>query len=282
MSQRSCRLEIAETAARAGGAVLQGAFAGADLEIEEKAAHDFVTSADRASEAAILDILRTAVPSDQVLSEEEGLVGEQAEYQWIVDPLDGTTNFLRRLPVYGVSVACRRGGEIVVGAVFDPVNDRLYKAERGSGAWCAGRKLHVSDRTGLSGAYLATGFPFKARAGLDLYLEIFRQVFTEAGSIRRCGAAVLDLAHTAAGVYDGFFEFRLAAWDLAAGSLLLEEAGGRVSDLDGGRRYLETGSLIAGAPEVHREILAIARSVTGEAELERLVPRSTAPSGIAC
>jgi myo-inositol-1(or 4)-monophosphatase len=253
-----------------------------DLQVERKAAHDFVTSADRASEKAILDLVTRRCPGDQVLSEEQGLVGASSDYQWIVDPLDGTTNFLRGLPIYGVSVACRRAGEILVGAVFDPVNDRMYSAERGAGAECDGRRLGVSLRPGLEGAFLATGFPFKARGGLDLYLEIFRQVFLEASAIRRCGAAVLDLAHTAAGVYDGFFEFRLSAWDLAAGVLLIEEAGGRVSDLDGGDRYLETGNLVAGTPAVFAELLDRIGALANEAELDSLVARSTPASGVGC
>ncbi|MFQ5527514.1 MAG: inositol monophosphatase family protein [Thermoanaerobaculia bacterium] len=276
------RLEIAQQAARAGGAVLRRAFESDGLEIEEKAAHDFVTSADRASEAAILELLGETVPGDQILSEEEGVVGSPAEYQWIIDPLDGTTNFMRRLPIFGVSVACRRGGEVCVGVVFDPINDRLYSAELGAGADCDGKPLRVSDRESVSGTFLATGFPFKAREAIDLYLEIFRRVFLEATAIRRCGAAVLDLAHTASGVYDGFFEFRLSAWDLAAGTLLIEEAGGRVSDLDGGRRYLETGNLVAGPPGVHAELLATIGPLTSEGELDLLVPRPTPASGVAC
>ncbi len=282
MSGPKDRLEIAQRAARAGGTVLRQAFENAALEIERKAEHDFVTSADRASEAEILRLLRDAVPGDQVLSEEEGLVGEAAEYQWIIDPLDGTTNFLRRLPVYGVSVACRRGRDVCVGVVYDPVNDHLYSAERGAGCERDGVPLQISSRQDLAGAFVATGFPFKARAGLEVYLEIFRRVFLDASAVRRCGAAVLDLAHTAAGTYDGFFEFRLSPWDLAAGSLLIEEAGGRVSDLDGGARYLETGNLLAGSPGVHAALLAIAGSLTGEAELDCIVPRSTPAPGVAC
>jgi len=269
------RLEVAREAACSGGRVLMEAFQQGDLEIERKAAHDFVTSADRASEKAILELVAGRCPGDQILSEEEGLVGPASDYQWIVDPLDGTTNFLRGLPVFGVSVACRCAGETIVGVVFDPVNDRLYCAERGAGAECDGRRLEVSGRGGLEGAFLATGFPFRAREGLDLYLEIFRRVFGAAGAIRRCGAAVLDLAHTAAGVYDGFFEFRLSAWDLAAGALLIEEAGGRVSDLDGGRRYLATGNLIAGSPRVHAELLEKIAAVAGEAELARIFPQDS-------
>ncbi|MCP4201402.1 MAG: inositol monophosphatase [bacterium] len=276
------RLETAREAARTGGRILRETFRQGNLEIERKAAHDFVTSADRASEEAILDLLKREYPGDQVLSEEEGLVGAPSDYQWIIDPLDGTTNFLRGLAAYGVSVACRRAGEVVLGVVFDPVNDRLYCAERGAGAECNGRRIEVSRREGLDGAFLATGFPFKAREGLDLYLEIFRRVFLDASAIRRCGAAVLDLAHTAAGVYDGFFEFRLSAWDLAAGALLIEEAGGRVSDLDGGGRYLETGNLIAGSAGVHAELFKRIAALASEAELDSLVPHSTPADGGAC
>ncbi len=282
MASAGGRLEIAQEAARTGGRILLEASRQGDLKIERKAAHDFVTSADRASEKAILDLVNRQCPGDQVLSEEEGLVGPASDYQWIVDPLDGTTNFLRGLPTYGVSVACRRGDELVVGVVFDPVNDRLYSAERGAGAECNGRRLNVSKREGLQGAFLATGFPFKAREGLDLYLEIFRRVFLDASAIRRCGAAVLDLAHTAAGVYDGFFEFRLSAWDLAAGALLIEEAGGRVSDLDGGGRYLETGNLVAGSPGVHIELCKRIATLASEAKLDLLVPGTTPGSGVAC
>lgn len=282
MAQAGTRLETAREAARIGGEILIEAFRSGDFRVEPKAAHDFVTSADKASERAILDLVRGRFPSDQVLSEEEGLVGPGSDYQWIVDPLDGTTNFLRGLPVFGVSVACRRAGETILGVVLDPINDRLYTAERGSGAEVDGRALEVSGREGLAGAFLATGFPFKAREGIDHYLEIFRQVFLEAGAVRRCGAAVLDLAHTAAGIYDGFFEFRLSPWDLAAGALLIEEAGGRVSDLDGKGRYLATGNLLAGSPAVHAELLGKTAAIVSESELESAVPRSTPVPGVAC
>ena len=150
------RLEVAKEAARTGGRILQATFQRGDLEVERKAAHDFVTSADRASEKAILELVTGRCPGDQILSEEEGLVGPPSEYKWIIDPLDGTTNFLRGLPVWGVSVACRRAEETIVGVVLDPVNDRLYCAERGAGAECDGRRLEISGRGGLDGAFVAT------------------------------------------------------------------------------------------------------------------------------
>ena len=282
MRQQVDRLEAALDAARGASEVLLAAFRERDFEVEPKEAHDFVTSADRASERSILDLLAKKCPGDQVLTEEEGLVGPQSEYQWIIDPLDGTTNFLRGLPVFGVSLACRRAGETIVGVVVEPLAGTTFCALRGAGAECNGQALRVSDRKGLAGAFLATGFPFKARAALDVYLEIFRAAFLEASAIRRCGAAVLDLARTAAGVYDGFFEFRLSAWDLAAGALLIEEAGGLVSDLDGGSNYLETGNLIAGSPGVFRELFARIEAIAGEGTLDLLVPRATPSSGMAC
>lgn len=269
------RLEVAQRAALSGAAELLEAFEQRDFEIEKKAAHDFVTSADRASERAILSVISESCPNDQVLSEEKGLVGAASEYDWIVDPLDGTTNFLRGLPVFGVSIACRRNGETIVGVIHDPLRRETYRAERGGGAECDGKRIRVSDRTGVEGAFLATGFPFKARPALGAYLEIFRRVFLDAAAVRRCGAAVLDLARTAAGVYDGFFEFRLSAWDLAAGALLIEEAGGVATDLDGGSRYLESGNLIAGSPGVQAELLSRAAAVVGEEELAGILDGSS-------
>jgi len=191
--------------------------------------------------------------------------------QWLVDPLDGTSNFMQGLPIYAVSVACRLGPDLLAGAILDPAGANLFTASRGGGAWWNGRPMRISSRTGLYGAFIATGFPFKAKPALGLYQKIFGDVFAEARSIRRCGAAAIDLAYTAAGVYDGFFEFRLAPWDLAAGALMIREAGGRVTDLDGGDDFLASGDLVAGAPGVHADLLASARRHGGEARLDRLL-----------
>ncbi|MDH3404758.1 MAG: inositol monophosphatase, partial [Acidobacteriota bacterium] len=211
---------------------------------------------------------------------EEGVRGGgDARHLWIVDPLDGTANFLQGLPVWGVSVACARDGEVVAGAILDPTSGQLFAAERGAGAVWDGRPLAVSSRPGLDGAFVATGYPFKARAALDRYLAAFRDVFLRARAIRRCGAAVLDLAYTAAGVYDGFFEFRLSAWDLAAGVLMIEEAGGRATDLDGGGRFLLSGNLVAGNPAVQAELRSLVAAHADERLLEELVP-GTAPAGL--
>jgi myo-inositol-1(or 4)-monophosphatase len=260
-------------AARAGGAELVPRFRSEAVDVRAKARHDYVSAADEASERAVLEVLAGAFPEHAVLSEEEGIVGgSDSRHLWIVDPLDGTNNYLQGLPIWAVSVACARDGEVVVGVVHDPLRDEWFVAERGGGARWDGRAMRVSGRSGLEGAFLATGYPFKARAALDHYLAAFKAVFLDAKAIRRCGAAVLDLAHTAAGVYDGFFEFRLSPWDLAAGSLMIEEAGGRATDLDGGHRFLRTGNLVAGSPAVHREMLQRIQLHADEALLDTLTP----------
>jgi len=266
-------LATARAAAEAGAEVLRRWFRDAGLTVERKGAHDFVTAADRESERAIAAEIARRHPGHRILGEEGGDRGSGAgEHQWLIDPLDGTTNFLQGLPVFCVSVACRRAGEVVAGVVVEPLAGDVFAAARGGGAEWNGRPMRASSRPGLDGAFLATGFPFRARETLDAYLEIFRAVFLRAKAIRRCGAAALDLAYTAAGVYDGFFEFRLSPWDIAAGALLVTEAGGRVSDLDGGGRHLETGNLVAGGAAVQPELLALVGGVAGEETLETLQP----------
>jgi myo-inositol-1(or 4)-monophosphatase len=266
-------LDAAVAAAREGAEILQARFRGPDLEVSLKEQNDLVTQADRESEAAIVSELRRRFPRHRIQAEEGGVLeGGDGPHEWLVDPLDGTNNFVRGLPVYCVSVACRLGPELLVGVVLDPEGGNLFTAVRGEGACWNGQPMRVSSRPSLAGAFLATGFPFKAHGALDLYLQAFREAFLRARAVRRCGAAALDLAYTAAGVYDGFFEFFLSPWDLAAGVVLIQEAGGVVSDLDGGEGFLETGNLIAGAPEVHRELLAAVSCYAGEAVLADRIP----------
>jgi len=267
-------LQTAIGAARAGGELLRRRFRTGDLGAEVKGDRDFVTVADRESETAILEFIRERHPDDAVLSEEAGgFAGRPDAFEWFIDPLDGTNNFIHGLPVYAVSIGCRRGSELVAAVVFDPERDELFSARRGGGSFRNGEALRISDRVGLEGAFLATGYPFHARAAIDLYLRVFREIYLGAQAIRRCGAAALDLAYTAAGIYDGFFEFRLSAWDLAAGALLIEEAGGVVTDLDGTQEYLDSGNVIAGAPDVHRELREIVARYASESEINELVTR---------
>lgn len=271
-------LDVALAAAQAGSAVLldtwHGAGAEGRLRVERKALNDLVSQADRDSEAAILAIIRSSFPDHRILAEEGGGRGENtgAEFEWLCDPLDGTTNFLERLPIWCVSVACRRRGEMVAGVVVEPLRQEVFAASRGGGATRNGRPMRVSGKADAADAFLSTGFPFRAHAALDLYLAVFREVFMGGRAIRRCGAAALDLAHVAAGIYDGFFELRLSPWDVAAGSLLVEEAGGVVTDWDGGGGFVSSGNIVAGSPVVHTRLLEWIRRHASERAIAELVP----------
>lgn len=267
-------LETAVDAARAGGEVLRQRFRDSTLAVRAKGRHDFVTEADHESEDRVLGVIRRTFPDHHVLAEESGVVeGTGAEHEWVVDPLDGTSNFMQGVPLFCVSVACRERGRTVAGVVYDPLRDDLFTARAGQGAEWNGEPIRVSDSPDLEGAFLATGYPFKALRALDLYLTGFREIFRKARGIRRCGSAALDLAYTAAGVYDGFFEFRLSPWDYAAGALLIHEAGGRVTDLDGGEEWFRSGNLLAGGVGVHRDLLETLRPIVDEELLEQAEPR---------
>ncbi len=233
---------------------------------DEKAANDWVTAADRESEEAIFEFLSRATPGIGFLGEERGGSEEGGE-RWVVDPLDGTLNFVRGFPHFAVSVALVRSGRVEVGAIYDPMRDELFTAERNGGAFRNGDRLRVSDRTGLAGGFVTTGFPFRIHRHLEAFLGVFRDVFPVAAGLRRPGAAALDLAHVAGGIFDAFFEFGLSAWDIAAGALAVAEAGGVVSNLDGGPDVLARGNIVAGAPQVHRELLALIRGHCSEATI---------------
>ena len=227
-------------------------------QVDEKARNDLVSAADLASENAIIDAIRERYPDHSILSEEAGgSASDESGPTWIVDPLDGTTNFVHGIPQFAISIGVAVQGRVDFGVIFDPCKNDLFSAARGSGARWNGCACRVSDRSGLPGSLLATGFPFKAHRLLDPYLKIFRDVFLRCKAIRRPGAAALDLAYTACGLFDGFFEFQLSAWDLAAGSVLVEEAGGVITDMDGGPGYLESGNVVCGPPGVHRELLEV-------------------------
>jgi myo-inositol-1(or 4)-monophosphatase len=266
-------LAAALAAAHAGAEVVTRYFRSVDLEVRSKGENDFVTRADQESEAAILAVIRERFPEHRILAEEGGGAGQGGgEYEWLIDPLDGTTNFLQGLPVYCVSIACRRGEELLAAAIEDPEGRNLFTAVRGGGAFWNGKRIRISPQAGLDGAFLATGYPFRALSTLDMYLAIFRDVFRHAKAIRRCGSAALDLAYTAAGVYDGFFEFRLSPWDIGAGALLIREAGGVVTDLDGGEGDFGSGNVVAGVPAVQRDLLEIVQRHANEEAIERVNP----------
>ncbi len=255
-------LDQVEEVARAGADAMMPFWRALEPhEITEKSRNDLVTSADRAAEEAILAEIERRFPGHAVLAEESGWTRRDDDRPtWIVDPLDGTTNFVHGIPQFAVSVGVAIAGRVQYGVILDPVKNDVFRAGRSMGATWNGKPCAVTSRAGLEGALIATGFPFKAHELLDPYLAIFREVFLHCKAIRRPGAAALDLAYTACGLFDGFFEFRLSPWDLAAGSLLVEEAGGQVSDMKGGGDYMASGNMLCGAPGVHAELLEIVRS----------------------
>jgi myo-inositol-1(or 4)-monophosphatase len=227
-------------------------------QVNEKARNDLVSAADLASEGAIVSAIRDRFPDHGILAEEAGQErANEADVVWIIDPLDGTTNFVHGFAQFAVSIGVSIAGRIEFGVILDPIKGDLFSAARGHGARWNGVPCRSSNRRGLEGAVLATGFPFKAHRLLDPYLAIFHDVFLRCKAIRRPGAAALDLAYTACGIFDGFFEFQLSPWDIAAGAVLVEEAGGVVSDMDGGDRYLESGNVVCGPAEVHAELLEL-------------------------
>ncbi|MGI9336718.1 MAG: inositol monophosphatase family protein [Gammaproteobacteria bacterium] len=248
-------LNTAVRAARAAGDIIVRAMDRLDrIQIDEKSTNDFVSDVDRRSEREIIDIIHKAYPQHGILAEESGLQAGD-EYQWIIDPLDGTTNYLHGIPHFAVSIAVSRNDVIEQGVVFDPVKSELFTASRGSGAQLDGKRIRVSDRTSLKGALLATGFPFGQMAHLEEYVETMRALMPLTAGLRRAGSAALDLAYVAAGRFDGFWEFRLQPWDVAAGSLLIQEAGGIVCGFDGSEDFMSAGSLVGAPPKVLRELM---------------------------
>jgi myo-inositol-1(or 4)-monophosphatase len=255
-------LNIAIKAARRAGQVINRASNDLDLiKVAAKQPNDFVTEVDKAAEAAIIEMLREAYPSYGILAEESGTTAgkgvQDAEFQWIIDPLDGTTNFIHGLPQYAVSIALARNGIVEQAVIFDPNRNELFTASKGSGAFLNDRRIRVSRRTKLQESLIGTGFPYRMLDNLDTYLAIFKEVIEKTAGQRRPGAASLDLAYVATGRYDGFWEFGLSPWDMAAGSLLISEAGGLVSDLAGDANYLQTGNVVAGTPKVFAPLLKL-------------------------
>jgi myo-inositol-1(or 4)-monophosphatase len=250
-------LNIAVKAARRAGAIInRAALEGGTLEIKSKNKNDFVTQVDKAAEQAILGILRAAYPEHSVLAEESGdTPGARPDYLWVIDPLDGTTNYIHGFPQYCVSIALEHKGVLTHGVVYDPGKNELFTASRGRGAFLDDRRIRVAKCTRLQDALVGTGFPFKEQSRLDLYLRQLRTMMTSSAGVRRAGAAALDLAYVAAGRLDAFWEMGLSRWDMAAGALLIQEAGGMVADLQGGSAYLDKGEIAAGTPKVLPELL---------------------------
>jgi myo-inositol-1(or 4)-monophosphatase len=263
-------VDIAIEAARRGAAILLRYWEQLGKEdAHTKARNDWVSAADRESEAAIISFLHDQCPGDGILGEEGGAAAGSTGRTWIIDPLDGTSNYLQHFPFWSVSIGLRTGAEMTAGVIHEPLRDLFFTAERGAGAYRDGERMRVSDQPGVEAAFLATGFPFRAQQFVSTYVKIFEDVIRIAKGVRRAGSAALDLAYTAAGVFDGFFEMHLAPWDVAAGSLLVTEAGGVVSDFSGGDRWLARGNIIGATPAVHEELIRIINRHVDEDQLER-------------
>jgi myo-inositol-1(or 4)-monophosphatase len=242
------------SAARSGGAVaLRGMNRIADLHIERKQHNDFVSEIDREAERVIVETIRRAYPDHAILAEESGSGGGSSEeYQWIVDPLDGTTNYLHGFPAFSVSIAMVERGRLAHGVIYDPLREEMYMASRGQGALLNDRRIRVGQCRNLKNALIGTGFPFREYTDLEPFLGMLRTVIEESVGVRRAGSAALDLAWVAAGRLDGFFELALKPWDIAAGCLLIEEAGGQFSDLAGRPGWpVAGGHILAANPRVH-------------------------------
>lgn len=254
-------LNIAVKAARRAGQIINRASMDVGhLKVSVKQQSDFVTEVDHAAEAAIIDILREAYPQHAILAEESGATAGNkgdSEYQWIIDPLDGTTNFIHGFPQYAVSIGLAHKGAMAHAVVYDPTSNELFTASKGAGAFLNDKRLRVSSRAKLAEALIGTGFPYRMFDHIDAYLAIFKELAQKSAGLRRPGAAALDLAYVAAGRLDGFWEFGLSPWDMAAGSLLITEAGGLVGDLAGEQTYLASGNVVAGNPKIFSQLLQV-------------------------
>jgi myo-inositol-1(or 4)-monophosphatase len=252
-------LNTAVKAARKAGTVINRGSRDLDqIKVETKRRNDFVTEVDRAAENAIIEVLREAYPNHAILAEESGASkGSQGEYVWIIDPLDGTTNFIHGMPHYCVSIGLQHKGVMQQGVIYDPVKNELFTATRGAGAYLNDKRIRVSNRDKIADALIGTGFPFRDNSFLERYLAMFKAMTMNCTGIRRPGAAALDLAYVAAGRFDAFWEIGLAPWDIAAGSLLVLEAGGLIGDLQGDGKYMDTGEVAAGSPRIFSQMLGV-------------------------
>lgn len=245
-------LNVAVMAAHSGGDSLIRSMNKLDkIKVEQKGRNDFVSEADRKAEEAVISVIKKHYPDHAILAEESGAQGD-SEYTWVIDPLDGTTNYLHRFPVFCVSVGLLYKGRPEHGAVYDPLRQELFTASRGQGAHLDGRRIRVTGNTQLDRALIGTGFPYReTNKSLPPYMRMLEKAMINTAGVRRPGAAALDLCYVAAGRLDAFWETGLSIWDLVAGALIIREAGGIISGLDGSENFLETGHVLAGAPKIY-------------------------------
>ena len=280
-------LNVAVKAARAAGAIINRAALDVEaVRISQKQVNDFVTEVDHASEQAIIETLLAAYPGHGILAEESGSAhgAKDSECVWIIDPLDGTTNFIHGFPVYCVSIALAVKGKVEQAVIYDPSRNDLFTATRGRGAYLNDRRLRVSKRTQLKECLISTGFPFRPGDNFKNYLAMMGDVMQRTAGLRRPGAAALDLAYVSAGYTEGFFETGLSPWDVAAGSLLVTEAGGLIGNFTGEADFLEQKECVAGNPKVYAQLVSILKkhskfaSAGEKAELRQSSPKLVGPS----
>ncbi|MBK7458061.1 MAG: inositol monophosphatase [Betaproteobacteria bacterium] len=272
-------LNTAIKAARAAGSIINRAALDLEvLKIGTKGPNDYVSEVDRAAEAAIIEILLEAYPGHAILAEESGREhgAKHSEYTWIIDPLDGTTNFLHGFPVYAVSIGLAFRGKVEQAVVYDPTRNDLFFASKGRGAFLNDRRLRVSKRTRITDALIGTGFPFRKGDNFKRYVKMFEEVMQHCAGLRRPGAAALDLCYVAAGYYDGFFETGLNPWDVAAGSLIITEAGGLIGNFTGEADYLYQREVVAGNPKVYGQLVQILTPYTRVIEAPHAAPAAAA------
>ena len=261
-------LNIAIGAARAAGEIIVRNLDNLDrIKVSEKENNEYFSDVDVKAEQIIIHHIHKAYPEHGIIAEESGSYNENAEVVWIIDPLDGTTNFLRGFPFFAVSLAVRVKNRIEHGVVFDPVRHECFSASRGYGAQMNARKIRVSNRTHLNKSVLGTGFPVRNPTLADTFLPAVEHLFGNCAGVRRSGSAALDLAYVASGRLDGMFEFGLRPWDMAAGSLLIREAGGLVGDFNGSEQYMKSGNIVAGNPKIFKALLQM---LTPEAKLKKI------------
>jgi myo-inositol-1(or 4)-monophosphatase len=253
-------LHTAKIAAQSAGKHLKKTFGHLNQrQVGLKGIGDYVTDLDRQSENIIIQVIKASFPDHGIHAEESGKEDQQSEYRWIVDPLDGTANYVQGIPLYGVSIACLIQNQVTVGVIYDPERDELFWAVKDHGAFLNGKAVHVSKKKEMAYSMLASGFPWRSKNYLNPYIRSFKDLFLQAAGLRRMGAAVIDLAYTACGRFDGFWEMKLQPWDIAAGILLIEEAGGVVTDFYGKEDFYQTGNVVAGNSDIHARILEVTK-----------------------
>ncbi len=253
---------VAVKAAEAAGLLLMRSYGRLQQkQVARKGISDYVTDLDHAAERIVIKTIRKYYPDHGFKAEESGQSSSESLFEWVIDPVDGTTNYIHQFPIFCTSIGLCYKGKPVVGVIHDPLKKELFHATKGGGAWLNRKRIRVAKRPGLRDALIATGFPFRIRGRFGPYMRSFKEVFFHCSGIRRAGSAAIDLAYTAAGRIDGFWEMGLKPWDIAAGTIIIQEAGGVVSDFAGGDRYLEHGSIVAGNPRIQKGLVRILKKI---------------------